>query len=67
MEPQAWQDASQAVQISVSQRHVLEAVKQLGLHPQLEHKTPAPTFSIDVALPDHKVAIEVSCTARLAA
>ena len=56
---QAWQVTSMATQTSAMQRLVREALQDLGLEPELEHRMAAPSFSIDLALPQHKVAIEV--------
>ena len=57
---QAWNTAAAQVQTSGMQRVVAETLQDMGLEPQLEHKTPDLVLSIDIALPQHKVAIEVS-------
>ena len=55
------------MQTSTTQRLVAETLQALGLPAELEYRLP--DFSIDIAIPRHKVAVEVracSNTLRLA-
>ncbi len=56
---QAYRDEAQKVTVSKSQRQVGESLRRLGISHELEYTTADGLFSIDLAIVDRRIAIEV--------
>ena len=56
---QAYRDKAQKVTVSKSQRQVGESLRRLGISHELEYTTADGLFSIDLAIVDRRIAIEV--------
>ncbi len=56
---QAYRDDAQKVTVSKSQRQVGESLRRLGISHELEYTTADGLFSIDLAVVDRRIAIEV--------
>jgi very-short-patch-repair endonuclease len=56
---QAYRDEAQKVTVSKSQRQVGESLRRLGISHELEYTTADGLFSIDLAVVDRRIAIEV--------
>jgi very-short-patch-repair endonuclease len=56
---QAYRDEAQKVKVSKSQRQVGESLQRLGTSHELEYTTADGLFSIDLAIVDRRIAIEV--------
>ena len=62
---QAYRDEAQKVTVSKSQRQVGESLRRLGISHELEYTTADGLFSIDLAIVDRCIAIEVDGPSHL--